>query len=155
MLDINKLKNKKTLLKLTEYKGNNEYINSLKTRLEKEGGFPISPSLAEYVERNFNKEPFHLNEVVGITDFLGTQLKEQFDLKHTPDKVLVETVLGDTTKSYHVKGKVFKNQKYSPTFYIPKTQVYQNLYEKDVEVDVDFDKYQEKDNRGWRAFKHQ
>tara|TARA_R110001592_G_scaffold247028_3_gene509032 strand:- start:5689 stop:7500 length:1812 start_codon:yes stop_codon:yes gene_type:complete len=155
MLDINKLKNKKTLLKLTEYKGNNEYINSLKTRLEKEGGFPISPSLAEYVERNFNKEPFHLNEVVGITDFLGAQLKEQFDLKHTPDKVLVETVLGDTTKSYHVKGKVFKNQKYSPTFYIPKTQVYQNLYEKDIEVDVDFDKYQEKDNRGWRAFKHQ
>lgn len=155
MLDINKLKNKKTLLKLAEYKGNNEYIVSLKDRLEKEGGFPVSPSLAEYIERNFNKEPFDLNEVVGITEFLGSQLKEKFDLKHTPTKVLVETVLGDTTKSYHVKGKIFKNQKYSPTFYIPKTQVYQNLYEKDVEVEVDFDKYQEKDNRGWRAFKHQ
>ena len=155
MLDINKLKNKKTLLKLAEYKGNNEYIVSLKDRLEKEGGFPVSPSLAEYIERNFNKEPFELNEVVGITEFLGSQLKENFDLKHTPTKVLVETVLGDTTKSYHVKGKIFKNQKYSPTFYIPKTQVYQNLYEKDIEVEVDFDKYQEKDDRGWRAFKHQ
>ena len=155
MLDINKLKNKKTLLKLAEYKGNNEYIVSLKDRLEKEGGFPVSPSLAEYIERNFNKEPFELNEVVGITEFLGSQLKENFDLKHTPTKVLVETVLGDTTKSYHVKGKIFKNQKYSPTFYIPKTQVYQNLYEKDIQVEVDFDKYQEKDDRGWRAFKHQ
>lgn len=155
MLDINKLKNKKTLLKLAEYKGNNEYIVSLKDKLEKEGGFPVSPSLAEYIERNFNKEPFELNEVVGITEFLGSQLKEKFDLKHTPTKVLVETVLGDTTKSYHVKGKIFKNQKYSPTFYIPKTQVYQNLYEKDIEVEVDFDKYQEKDSRGWRAFKHQ
>ena len=116
MLDINKLKNKKTLLKLTEYKGNNEYINSLKTRLEKEGGFPISPSLAEYVERNFNKEPFHLNEVVGITDFLGTQLKEQFDLKHTPDKVLVETVLGIQLKVTMLKVKYSKTKSIPPPF---------------------------------------
>ena len=112
MLDISKLKNKKTLVKLVEYSGNNEYIISLKERLNKEGSFPISPSLAEYIERNFNKEPFNLNEVVGITEFLGKQLKENFDLNHVPEKILVETVLGDTSKSYHVKGKVFKNQKY-------------------------------------------
>lgn len=155
MLDISKLKNKKTLAKLIDYSGSNEYIISLKDRLNKEGNFPISPSVAEYIERNFNKEPFNLNEVVGITEFLGKQLKEKFDLNHVPEKILVETVLGDTTKSYHVKGKVFKNQKYSPLFYVPKTQVYQNLYEKDVIVDVDFDKYQQKDKRGWRAFKHQ
>ncbi len=155
MLDISKLKNKKTLTKLVEYNGSNEYITSLKDRLNKEGSFPISPSMAEYIERNFNKEPFILNEVVGITEFLGKQLKEKFDLNHVPEKIMVETVLGDTSKSYHVKGKVFKNQKYSPIFYVPKTQVYQNLYEKDVIVDVDFDKYQKKDKRGWRAFKHQ
>ena len=155
MLDISKLKNKKTLLKLAEYKGNNEYINSLKDRLVKEGHFPVSPNLAEYIERNFNKEPFILNEVVGITEYLGKQLKEKFDLKHSPEKILVETVLGDTSKSYHVKGKVFKNQKYSPTFYVPKTQVFQNLYEKDTIVDVDFKKYQKIDKRGWFAFKHQ
>ncbi|GAG77298.1 unnamed protein product [marine sediment metagenome] len=138
-----------------EYGGSNEYIISLKERLNKEGSFPISPSLAEYIERNFNKEPFNLNEVVGITEFLGKQLKENFDLNHVPEKILVETVLGDTSKSYHVKGKVFKNQKYSPLFYVPKTQVFQNLYEKDVHVEVDFDKYQKKDTRGWKAFKHQ
>ncbi len=155
MLDISKLKNKKTLTKLVEYNGSNEYITSLKDRLNKEGSFPISPSMAEYIERNFNKDPFILNEVVGITEFLGKQLKEKFDLNHVPEKIMVETVLGDTSKSYHVKGKVFKNQKYSPIFYVPKTQVYQNLYEKDVIVDVDFDKYQKKDKRGWRAFKHQ
>jgi SWI/SNF-related matrix-associated actin-dependent regulator 1 of chromatin subfamily A len=72
-----------------------------------------------------------------------------------PEKIMVEWVLGDTEKSYHVKGKVFKNQKYSPIFYVPKTQVFENLYEKNVQVEVDFDKYQEKDKRGWRAFKHQ
>jgi len=155
MLDINKLKNRKTLFKLEKYNGNNEYILSLKEKLEKKGPFPITPSLSEYINNNFNKEPFNLNRVVGITEFLGKQLQEKFDLNHIPEKILVEVVLGDTEKSYHVKGKVFKNQKYSPMFYVPKTQVFENLYEKDVNVNVDFEKYTKIDKRGWKAFKHQ
>lgn len=155
MLDISKLKNKKTLLKLEKYNGSNEYMLSLKERLIKEGSFPISPSVAEYIENNFDKEPVEVNKVITITEFLGKQLQEKFDLNHIPEKILVEWVLGDTEKSYHVKGKIFKNQKYSPTFYVPKTQVFENLYDIDIEVDVNFDKYQELDQRGWRAFPHQ
>jgi SNF2 family DNA or RNA helicase len=155
MLDVSRLKNKKTLLKLKDYEGQNEYLQSLKERLDKEGSFTISPNLAEYIENNFHRDPLTINRVVGITDYLGEQFKEKFDLKHTPEKVLVETVLGETDKSYHVKGKVFRNQKYSPLFYIPKTQVYENLTDVVVEVEVDFDKYQELDKRGWRAFPHQ
>jgi SWI/SNF-related matrix-associated actin-dependent regulator 1 of chromatin subfamily A len=155
MLDANRLKNRSTSLKLEKYEGSNEYLLSLKERLEKEGSFIISPSLAEYIEKNFDKNPVEVNKVVSITEFFGEQLKEKFDLNHIPEKILVEVVLGDTDKSYHVKGKVFKNQKYSPLFYVPKTQVFENLYEKNIVVEVDFDKYQEKDSRGWRAFKHQ
>jgi SWI/SNF-related matrix-associated actin-dependent regulator 1 of chromatin subfamily A len=155
MLDISRLKNKKTLLKLHDYEGKNEYLLSLKERLEKEGSFPVSPSLADYIESNLDKDPLDINRVVGITDYFGEQLKEKFDLNHTPERVLVETVMGETDKSYHVKGKVFKNQKYSPLFYIPKSQIYENLMEIEEDVDVDFDKYQELDKRGWRAFKHQ
>jgi SWI/SNF-related matrix-associated actin-dependent regulator 1 of chromatin subfamily A len=155
MLDISKLKNRKTLLRLEEYNGKNEYIISLKEKLEENGSFFISPSVAEYIENNFDKDPVEVNKVVSITEFFGKQLQEKFDLNHVPEKIMVEWVLGDTEKSYHVKGKVFKNQKYSPIFYVPKTQVFENLYEKNVQVEVDFDKYQEKDKRGWRAFKHQ
>jgi len=155
MLDIAKLKNRKTLLKLENYIGKNEYLLSLKERLEKEGPFPISPSLAEYVENNFDREPIDINRVITITDFLGKQLQEKFELNHIPEKVLVETVLGETEKSYHVKGKVFKNQKYSPLFYVPKTQVSENLYDIEKEVDVDFEKYAKMDKRGWRVFPHQ
>jgi SWI/SNF-related matrix-associated actin-dependent regulator 1 of chromatin subfamily A len=155
MLDISKLKNRKTLLRLEEYNGKNEYILSLKEKLEENGSFFISPSVAEYIENNFDKDPVEVNKVVSITEFFGKQLQEKFDLNHVPEKIMVEWVLGDTEKSYHVKGKVFKNQKYSPIFYVPKTQVFENLYEKNVQVEVDFDKYQEKDKRGWRAFKHQ
>ena len=155
MLDANRLKNRTTVLKLEKYEGNNEYLISLKKKLIKEGSLIISPSLAEYIEKNFNRDPVDVNKVVTITEFFGNLLKEQFDLSHTPEKILIETVLGDTQKTYHVKGKVFKNQKYSPLFYVPKTQVFENLYEKNLNVEVDFDKYQELDDRGWKAFKHQ
>ncbi len=155
MADISRLKNKKTLLKLNDYTGTNEYLISLKERLQKEGTFVISPSLAEYINKHFDKEPVEVNKIVGITEYLGKQLKEQFDLKHLPEKILVEKVLGETDKSYHVKGKVYRNQKYSPIFYVSKTQIYENLLDVVEEVDVDFDKYQEMDKRGWRAFKHQ
>jgi SWI/SNF-related matrix-associated actin-dependent regulator 1 of chromatin subfamily A len=155
MLDANKLKNRTTLLKLENYTGNNEYLLSLKNKLIEEGPFVVTPSLAEYIENNYNKDSVEVNKIVTITDFFGKQLQEKFELTHTPEKIFIEWVLGDTEKSYHVKGKIFKNQKYSPVFYVPKTQVFENLYEKNVDVNVDFDSYQEKDKRGWRAFKHQ
>jgi len=155
MLDIDKLKNRKTLIKLETYEGKNEYLISLREELKKKGTITVSPSLAEYIENNFDKDPIEINKVIDITEYLGEQLKEKFDLNHTPQKVLVEWVLGDTEKSYHVKGKVFKNQKYSPLFYVPKTQVFENLMDISIDVDVNFDKYQEVDKRGWKAFPHQ
>ena len=66
MLDIGKLKNRKTLLKLETYEGKNEYLISLKERLEKESSFPISPSVAEYVENNFDKDPVDVNKVINL-----------------------------------------------------------------------------------------
>ena len=89
MSDISKIKNKKTLLKLEDYEGTNEYLLSLKERLVKEGSFFISPSTAEYIKKNINREPIHVNKVVGITDFYGEQLVKQFDLNHTPERILV------------------------------------------------------------------
>ena len=155
MLDISKLKNRKALVKLKSYSGINEYLLSLRDRIEKEGDFPISPSTAEYIELNFDRDPVEINKVVDINEFQGKQLQTKFELSHIPQKVLVEWVLGETEKSYHVKGKLFKNQKYSPTFYLSKTQVYENLLDVEVDVEVDFDKYQKLDKRGWRVFPHQ
>lgn len=155
MLDINKLKNRKTLTKIEEYVGENEYILSLKNKLLKDGDIIITQHISEYVERNFYKELVEINKVIDITEFFGIQLKEKFSLNHVPNKIFVETIIGDTEKNYHVKGKVFKNQKYSPLFYLPKTQVTENLYDLEVSVDVDFEKYHKMDKRGWRVFPHQ
>ena len=155
MLDISKLKNRKALVRLKSYNGTNEYLISLRDRIEKEGDFPISPSTAEYIESNFDRDPVEINKVVDINEFLGKQLQTKFELNHIPQKVLVEWVLGETEKSYHVRGKLFKNQKYSPIFYLSKTQVYENLLDIEMDVDVDFEEYQKMDKRGWRVFPHQ
>ena len=155
MLDISKLKNRKALVKLEDYNGSNEYLISLKARMIKEGSFVISPSVAEYIELNFDREPLEINKIIEINEFLGKQLQNKFELNHIPEKVLVEWVLGETEKSYHVKGKVFKNQKYSPLFYVSKSQISENLLDVEVDVEVDFDKYQKMDKRGWRVFPHQ
>ncbi len=155
MLDINKLKNKKTLFKLESYFGKNEYLLSLKEKLLKEGNFNVPPSLAEYIDINFERDPIEYNKVINITEFFGKQLQEKFDLNHTPTKILIETVLGETDKSYHIKGKVFKNQKYSPLFYVPKTQISENLFDVAIDVQVDFEKYHKMDKRGWKLFPHQ
>lgn len=155
MLDISNLKNRKTLLKLEEYTGTNEYLISLKERLEKEGTFTISPSVAEYIEKNFYFEPVIVNRVIKITDFFGQTLKERFELNHVPEKIFIEQVLADSEKTYHVKGKVFKNQKYSPLFYIPKTQIDENLLDLEEDVEVDFEKYEKMHKRGWKPFPHQ
>ena len=63
MLDISKLKNRKALVKLEDYNGNNEYLISLKTRMEKEGSFFISPSVAEYIELNFDGAIIYKGEI--------------------------------------------------------------------------------------------
>ena len=79
MLDISKLKNRKALVKLEDYNGNNEYLISLKTRMEKEGSFFISPSVAEYIELNFDREPLEINKVIEINEFLGKQLQTKYN----------------------------------------------------------------------------
>ena len=99
MSDINKLKNRKALVKLEEYDGNNEYLISLKNRLEKEGSFPITPSVAEYIELNSDREPLEINKIIEINEFLGKQLQNKFELNHIPEKVMVEWVLGETERS--------------------------------------------------------
>jgi len=156
MVDITKLKTRVSLEKLKDYKGSNDYLLSLKRRLDTEGFFVLTNNQANYIENNFYSEPIKLNQIVDITEFLGESLKEKYELSHTPKKILVEYVLAENDKSYHVKGKLYKNQKHTKMFYLPKTQLNKNLLEEEIKnIKIDFNKYYKLDKRGWKAFKHQ
>ena len=51
--------------------------------------------------------------------------------------------------------KLYRNQKGVKLIWIPKTQLLDDLMYEDVDIEIDFDKYQEIDDRGWKAFNHQ
>ena len=154
MLDITKLKNRTTLIKLKEYNGPNEYIHRLKIEALN-GRVALTSSQVEYINKNYTSEPIEINKVIEITPFLGESLKEKWNLKHVPEKILCEWLLVEDEKTYHIRGKLYKNQKKSELYFIPKTQVNTDLFEEDIDVEVDFQKYVGLDKLGRKAFKHQ
>ena len=87
---------------------------------------------------------------------MGEELKKQNDLSFTPEKILIEFILAETDKSYHVYGKLKKNQKESKMYWVPKTQVTDDPYFEPISVDVDFTKYNEVlAKQGKKLYNHQ
>jgi SWI/SNF-related matrix-associated actin-dependent regulator 1 of chromatin subfamily A len=156
MVDLTKLKNRNTLEKIRSYNGTNEHILKIKNKLEREGFFVLTPNQIQYITDNFDREPTTINKVVDITPYLGEQLKEKYELKNIPERVFVETLLADSEKSYHVKGKLYKNQKESILFYIPKTQILTDMfYEPYEDLEVNFDSVNKINKKNRSLFPHQ
>ena len=156
MVDLTKLKNKTTLEKIRNYTGTNDHILKMKKKLDNEGFFVLTTSQISYIEENFEREPMEINKVVDITPYLGEQLKENYGLKNNPERVFVELLLADGDKSYHVKGKLYKNQKQSVLFHIPKTQILTDMfYEPFEDLEVNFDSVNKINKKGRSLFPHQ
>jgi SWI/SNF-related matrix-associated actin-dependent regulator 1 of chromatin subfamily A len=159
MLDISKLKNRTTILQLKEYEGPNEYIRRMKINVL-HGKVLLTPSQITYVEENYTREPIEISKIIEITPYFGEQLKEKWELNHVPERILVEYLLAENEKAYHVKGKLYRNQKKSELYFI---QLNSDLFEEEIEdLDIDFIKYKEMDSFmlgdgtvGRTAYKHQ
>ena len=155
MVDLSKLKSKTVLQKLENYVGKNEHILKMKKKFENEGFFLLTPSQISYIEENYDINPIELNKIVEITSYYGEQLKEKFNLKNVPEKVLIETVLSENEKSYHVKGKLYKNQN-SILYHVPKTQLLTDLFFEPYEdLEVDFDSVNKVNKKNRSLFPHQ
>ena len=155
MLDLSKLKNRTVLLKLKEYDGPNEYLHRLRVNALN-GKVVLTPTQVEYINNNYTTEPIEIGKIIEITPFFGEQLQERYGLKHTPEKILAETLLAESEKAYHIKGKLYRNQKKSELYFLPKTQLNTDLFEdEDIDIQVDFNKYFELDKLNRKAFKHQ
>lgn len=162
MLDLSKLRNRNILIKLKEYDGPNEYIHRM--RIEAiNGKVDLTTKQVNYINKNYHTIPQKIGRVVEITEYLGESLKKKWNLGHTPSKILIEYLLSETEKNYHVKAKLYKNQKKSELYFIPKTQVNSDLfYDEPIDVNIDYDKYTEMDTYvlsdgkvGRTPFKHQ
>ncbi len=156
MIDINDLKSHSALSLLEGYEGINPYIKKLKNEFIKNKKIQLTENQSRYIVENHDKEPQYINRVIGITPYLGEELKKLDELSFIPEKVLIEFILADTDKSFHIYGKIKQNQKESKMYWLPKTQVTDDPYFEQIHVDVDFTKYNDiLSQYGKSLYKHQ
>ncbi len=141
MIDLNDLKGRSAISLLESYDGINPYIMKLKIDYLKNNKLSLTDNQSKYILENYDTEPLYINRIIAITPYLGEEFKKTENLSFTPEKILIEFILADTEKTYHVYGKLKKNQKESKMYWIPKTQVLDDPYFEPADINVDFTKY--------------
>ena len=156
MISLSDIRGRSAITLLEKYEGINPYLRRLKGEYIKNKKLALTENQSKYIVDNYEREPQYINRVVGITAYLGEELKRVENLSFTPEKILIEFILAETDKSYHVYGKLKQNQKESKMYWIPKTQVNDDPYFEKVHVDVDLTKYNEILSKyGKTLYKHQ
>lgn len=145
MIDINELRGRNAIGILREYQGKNPYIKKLKNKLLLNKKITLTTNQSDYIVNHHHNDPIVINKIVSISEYLGEELKKQYNLKNTPTKILIQYMLADLEKTYHIYGKLYKNQEKADMYFIPKTQVLDDPYFEEIEVDIDFDKYEKID----------
>ena len=154
-MELKDLLDRSIITLLGDYSGTNPYINDLKKAYLKKGKILLTDNQRNYIKLNYSKEPLKLDKIIRITPYLGETLKETEELTFIPAKILIEYLVGETERVYHVYGKVKQNQKTSKFYWLPKTQLLDDLFFEEIDVEVDFDKYNKLDQLSRAPFKHQ
>jgi SWI/SNF-related matrix-associated actin-dependent regulator 1 of chromatin subfamily A len=141
LIDINDIKGYSAINILKGYEGKNPYIKKLKKKLIKFGKITLTTFQSDYIVENHDKEPMLINKIVSITEYIGEELKKQHNLKFVPEKILIEYMLADSDKTFHIYGKLKRNQEKSDMYFIPKTQILDDPYFEEINIEVDFEKY--------------
>lgn len=154
MIQAEDIKIKKITDKLLLYSGLNPYIIYLKKKVNS-SNHQLTKTQLEYINKNYDRDIVKINNIVGITSFFGNELQKEYNLKNVPEKIMIESIIGESDKAYHVLGKFYKNQEEVKLFWLPKTQLIDDLYTKYDDVTIDFDKYEAMDKLGRKYFDHQ
>ena len=155
MLDIKDINNLDSESMLMTYEGKNPYIIYMKKKKMTEKKYFLTNNQSKYVKNYYSVEPKKMDKVIELTDYFSEQLQEEHKLKNQPKKILLETLLAESDKAIHIICKFYKNQKDVKLIWVPKTQLLTDIHFEEIDVEVDYKKYQKLDNRGWSAFKHQ
>ena len=140
MIKLDDIKGRSALDMLETYDGYNPYILGLKAEYLKTKKLLLTDTQSRYIIDNIDRDPLYMNRVVNITAYLGEELKTKYELDFTPERVLIEFMLAETDKAFHVYGKLTKKSE-SKLLWLPKTQVTDDPYFEPIKVEVDFTKY--------------
>jgi SWI/SNF-related matrix-associated actin-dependent regulator 1 of chromatin subfamily A len=155
LINLNDIKTRSAIGLLEKYSGINPYLKKLRNDYLKNNKVALTEVQTKYIIENHDKQPIPINKIIKISTYLGDELKKQDNLSFVPEKMLVEYVLAETDKTFHIYGKLNQKQE-SKMYWIPKTQILDDLFFDEIKVDVDFTKYNDvlaKQNK--KLFKHQ
>ncbi len=141
MINLEDIKGRSALSLLEGYSGLNPYLRKLKKEYLRDNKVKLTETQIKYIVDNHEREPMLINRVIGVSKFLGEELKKQEQLKFVPERILVEYILAENEKTFHVYGKLTQKQKESKMYWLPKTQVLDDPYFEKIDVPVDFEKY--------------
>ena len=155
MINLNEIKGRSAISLIEVYEGVNPYLKKLKQDYLKNKKLALTENQTAYIINNHDKEPIYINRLIRISNYLGEELKTQNELTFTPEKILVEFMLAETDKTYHVYGKLSTKQQ-SKMYFLPKTQVYDDPYFEPITVNVDFTPYNNiLAKQGKKLYQHQ
>ena len=155
MIKLDDIRGRSALDLLETYNGYNPYILGLKTEYLKTNKLLLTDTQSRYIIDNIDRDPQYINRVVNITPYLGEEIKTKYELDFTPERVLIEFMLAETDKAFHIYGKLTKKSE-SKLFWLPKTQVTDDPYFEPIEVELDFTKYNDVLGQyGKKLYQHQ
>lgn len=146
---------------LKEYKGSNRQILYYKHQLE--GGHLILEEFdTKYILRNHDYKPVKLStdgkpgKLVNISDDLGQELKEKYNLEFVPTKLRIYEVIGEMGSSYHCYAQ-YRQSVPMQLMYLKKRCVLTQLVTVDYNsLDIDFSVYDNMpSNQGRKLKEHQ
>ncbi len=156
MINLDDLRGHSALSLLENYEGINPYILKLKHEYKKNKKILLTDNQSKYIVQNHDREPQMINRVINITEYLGLELQKQDALSFVPQRILIEFILAETEKTFHVYGKLNRNQPSSKMYWLPKTQVTDDPYFEPINVDVDFTRYNDiLSKQGKKLYQHQ
>lgn len=155
MLNIENIKGVNAINKLRNYSGKNPYLIDLKRKLIDNGKIALTTNQVEYIFENHETEPYKVDRVISVSEYIATQLMESKKLTTLPLKIYVGYILAENKKTYHFYGKLTKNQKQNECYWIPKTQILEDPYITPINIEIDFDKHIKNDALGRIPYNHQ
>lgn len=128
---------------LKDYNGSNGYIRMLQRKYSS-GGLILDEFSINYILNNFDYEPINVEKIVKLTPEGGQKIKDKYDLDFTPDRVKITRIIGEMGNSYHCYAQYRKSV--PPTLmYINKNNILNDVHTVNPnDIEVDFDKYDEK-----------
>ncbi len=156
MINLDDIRGHSAISLLESYEGINPYLIKLRIEFLKNKKLALTENQSKYIMDNHDREPVYVNRVVGVTAYLGEELQKQEGLSFVPEKVLIEFILAETEKTFHIYGKLKQNQKESKMYWLPKTQVTDDPYFEPIKIDIDFTKYNDVlAKSGKKLYQHQ